>query len=94
MGDKPKPICVVKISRGAMDGMNKSGRVTSYGEMSYDMNKMMPDYYVFVLPAKETPKEPQEEFEFQVFYEKDFTDIQYQELKELITEQIKTTTNG
>jgi hypothetical protein len=49
----------------------------------------MPDYYVFVIPASEY----EEESLIQAFYEKDFTEIQYQELKDLLMGELKTNTN-
>jgi hypothetical protein len=44
------------------------------------LKEAMPDYYVLVYHSHPT--------EMQVFYEKDFTDIQYDELKALIEERL------
>lgn len=51
------------------------------------LNMDKPDYHWFILPDYDTEK-----IYMQVFYEKDFTDIKYDELKQYIHEQINKTT--
>lgn len=88
-----KPICIIRAGEDAM--VEVSGNKLSLYELQQLFESRLPDYHVFVIPAVNDPSEPQEYFTFQVFYEKDFTDIQYQELKNLIEQSIKNvkTTN-
>jgi hypothetical protein len=49
-----------------------------------DLDKTRPDYHWFPLLDSTIDR-----IEFKVFYEKDFTEIQYEELKAFIEEKIK-----
>jgi hypothetical protein len=80
-----KPIVIIKVD----DHVQKGGVNISASELMDMFGKMMPDYHVLSFPA------PIDDiFEVQVFYEKDFTEIQYAELKELITKQINEINHG
>ncbi len=46
-------------------------------------NKLNDDYYVLMVQTNG------DDFNFKVFYDKDFTEINYDELKKLINEKIK-----
>jgi hypothetical protein len=75
----PKPIVVIKADLERI----KPCAHDLLAELTHIFSEKMPDYHVFVLP-NDDHEEPHDVLEFQVFYEKDFTDIQYQELKTLI----------
>lgn len=49
------------------------------------LEKKMFDYHVFVIPTGDN------DIDIQALYEKDFTHIQYEELKELLLKEIKST---
>ena len=53
-------------------------------EMVDDLTKSMPDYHIISLPNFAHQKEP---IEIQVFYEKDFTEVSFEELKQIIKAQ-------
>lgn len=76
-----KPIVVIKI-----DGTR------SHFDPLYQLNEMfqsyLKQYYVLVVPfTNET-----EPIKFEVFYEKDFTELKYQELKDIINDYLKEKT--
>lgn len=79
-----KPICVVKF-----DATNQPQDIIL--ELNQILRERMPDYHVFVIPNYYIG-EPIDQMEFNVFYEKDFTEIQYAELRKLIEDSIKPTT--
>ena len=76
-----KPICIVKIDPKADLGFG--GRRPNIHEIEYGLQERMKDYYVYVLWASDND-EKKDPVQFQVFHEKDFTDIQYAELKKII----------
>ena len=76
MKKQVKPIVTVSIP--FMVGMEQQAKIAE------DLNKMMgKDYYILVFIAAVT--EPR----FQVFYEKDFNEVKYEELKEYIKKEMK-----
>lgn len=83
-----KPICVIYIDANlaTMWGSKDAFEVGRYLNEIY--SKEMPDYHVFVMPDF-NKEEPIPVFDCKVFYEKDFTEVQYQELKEIIEAGIK-----
>jgi hypothetical protein len=81
-----KPICVIKVDMETDFGNGQKANLNILREL---FAKMLNDYHVFVIPAIHNYEIGTELFTFQVFYEKDFTEIQYEELKQLITDSIK-----
>lgn len=82
-----KPICVVKIDMSAdFGGGTKPSLYNLYDAVN---GKIGDEYHVFVIPAKIDYENSVEPITFEVFYEKDFTEIQYQELKKIITDSIQ-----
>lgn len=78
-----KPICVVYLP----SNMNTGGREIDWSDCraaQENFEKTKPDYHWFVLIDEDATR-----VELKVFYEKDFTEIQYQELKNLIEEKTK-----
>lgn len=77
-----KPICVIyyypEINGNRIDN----------SELNISMSKVMTDYYVFCVPSYRAEDGSQESLEFKVYHEKDFTEIQYAELKEIILNHI------
>ena len=85
-----KPICVVYLPENVFP----NGKLVTWkdcNEMIKNFDEAKPDYHWFFFPDNSADK-----IEFKVFYEKDFTEIKYEELKTLITnaiEETKTATN-
>lgn len=82
-----KPICVVYVSP---DG--NGYRSVTWGDcikMSEHHLKTMPDYHWFFILSNEYV-----DIEFKVFYEKDFSETKYEELKSIITNAIEQTKNN
>lgn len=75
----PKPICLIKI-----DTYGQSNPNSLLSDIRSTLETKMPDYYIFVIPITIDFEKKNDQIEFQVFYEKDFTPIQYEELKALI----------
>lgn len=78
-----KPICVIYYN----PEMNGSMRI-NHNQISESMQQKMPDYYVFCVPSYQSVDGSAEQVEFKVFHEKDFTEIQYEELKKIIVSSI------
>ena len=78
-----KPIVIVYLPENISDNGMKSGW-TLAGELREQFQKEMPEYYWFVLIDYNA-----ERIELKVFYEKDFTEITYDELKKIIEDSIK-----
>lgn len=82
-----KPICVVKV-------VDSATAFVPIFELQKILDDKLTDYHVLVVPftylSEDTCYEP---MRVQVFHEKDFTDIQYHELKQLIEDNIKQTIN-
>lgn len=82
-----KPICLIKIDFQSL--MEVNSRMIDRKEIQDGMaNHLGNEYYVIVLPQYDKPHEP---IDISVFYEKDFTEIQYNELKEIIEKHIHDT---
>lgn len=92
--DKPKPICVVYY---LPDLLTTNGEIKNVGHVNEALKNMFPDYYVLAVPSHQSADGSCEDIRLQVFYEKDFTEIQFQELQTLIINSIndlKQNTNG
>jgi hypothetical protein len=80
-----KPICVIKVDLGRLSPKpDVSDFLPEFGKACIDK---MPDYHVFVIPQDDF-EDSHDVLEFQVFYEKDFTELQYQELKKIIEDSL------
>lgn len=77
-----KPICFLEFDDQRSFGAG--GHKLNLSELFDMFGKMMPDYHVLVSFANNV----EGVYRVQVFHEKDFTEIQYNELKELITQSI------
>ena len=82
-----KPIAVVYYLHDVFH--TNGGRLISMTEMNETLSKILPDYNVLAIPSYLSVDGSCENLRLQVFYDKDFTPIQYQELKQLIENQIK-----
>lgn len=82
MSTEVKPICVVYVPETISS--SRSDAWESCRVLMNQMDKDKPDYHwlVFVDPAAER-------VELKVFHPKDFTDIQYEELKLIMTDTIE-----
>jgi hypothetical protein len=87
-----KPICVIYYFPTAL--ASGSGREPDIYKVNEMFREMFPDYHVLAIPSNQSADGSCEDIRLQVFHEKDFTEIQYEELKKLITESINQTTNG
>lgn len=77
----PKPICVIYYLPEIIGNGNNS-------DMNKHLSEMMPDYHVFCIPSNMSLDGSCESLEFKVFYDKDFTDIQYLQLEKMIAESL------
>lgn len=78
----PKPICLIKVDlRNCSSSCIEQMRKEAIGQLD--------DYHVVTVPFEQPDNEPLEPIQLQVFYEKDFTEIQYEELKKIIEDCIK-----
>lgn len=77
-----KPICLITIDSQIATSGNANGWETC-ASLRELYESRMPDYHIFVVPnfITDVPIPP---LHIQVFYEKDFTEIQYEELKKMI----------
>jgi len=83
-----KPICVVYLP----ETISGDGKKVGWGdcrEMSNQLDRGKPDYHWFVLIDPNA-----ERVEFKVFYPKDFTEIQYEELKAIIESAVNKKPNN
>lgn len=60
-------------------------------EMPDILQDKMLDYHVLVIPVDVLEKESDEWFSMQVFYDKDFTTIHYEALKQMIEKEFPKT---
>lgn len=74
----PKPIAVVYLYRGH----NTNDDLFS---LQRALDARWTDYHVFVVPVDDQERN----VELEVFYDKDFTDTNYEDLKKWITDYIK-----
>ena len=77
----PKPICIFRIDT------KRIPELSGLSQINRDLSKKMEDYYVFTLPLDSDEKE--DSVKIEVFYEKDFTKIQYDELRNIIEESLE-----
>lgn len=74
-----KPIVVITLNPNSVDPSR--GMADLLNELDDVFSKKLPDYHVLPVPGKEEQEYP---LTFQVFYSKDFTEVQYEELKKII----------
>lgn len=82
-----KPICVIKLD-STLPMHNERTVLSELPSLRDVFQKEMPDYHVWVVPimSNEPLTEP---VQLQVFHPKDFTEANYEELKELVLTHIK-----
>lgn len=80
----PKPIVVIYWPENEGSNADKVMSILNGWDDNESAGDYWKEYYWFCFP-KRNICEP----EFQVFHEKDFTDIQFEELKKMVTEAIK-----
>jgi hypothetical protein len=83
---EPKPICVIKVD------MRYFEPAADVGELWKVMADKMPDYHIFLMPNDDRERHI-DVMELQVFHPKDFTEIQFQELKDLISVNLEAMKN-
>ena len=65
-------------------GINRGGVTEEiYNTVQKKLEEKLPDYHTFVYFINSN------EIEFKCFYEKDFEEVNFEELKKIITEQFK-----
>jgi len=79
-----KPICVIKCDH------RNDILVPIYKIQSIMDERLGKDYHVLCVPFNQPKDESYEPIQLQVFYEKDFTPIQYAELKKIIEDAIES----
>lgn len=82
----PKPIIVIYYLPDAMT--SAGGKLIPYHEVLDAFETKFPDYHVLCLPSYLSVDGSLENIRLQVFYDKDFTDIDYTSLKLLINESL------
>lgn len=82
----PKPIVVIYYFPYMVLG--KGGRAVHVNEMNEIMKDLFPDYHTLAVPSNQSADGSCEDIRLQVFYEKDFTPIQYEELKQMIMDSL------
>jgi len=86
-----KPICVIYYLPEAISQEKELQSIHNVNEI---FRKMFPDYYTLAIPSNKAADGSAESIELKVFHEKDFTEIQYQELKQLIQDNLNEQKNG
>jgi hypothetical protein len=89
-----KPIVVVYYLPEAISP--PSGRIIPVYEVNTEVRNLFPDYLTLAVPSRMSLDGSCEDIRLEVFHPKDFTEIQYEELKTLLEaklEQLKPTTN-
>lgn len=81
-----KPICVVYYNPEAIFGNGETASAYKVNEVFQDK---FPDYYVLCVPSYKSVEGEAEMIELKVFYEKDFVETKYEELKILIEQEFK-----
>lgn len=71
----PKPIFIIGLPEAA--GMDQNA-------IQNEIVRKLEDYYIIVYPIGD------DEPKFQVFYEKDFNEVKYEELKQIVLDAVKT----
>lgn len=82
-----KPICVIYYLPESVSP--PSGKELSISVLNQTFRDMFPEYYILAIPSQLSKDGSCEDIRLQVFHEKDFTEIQYTELKQLIEDSIK-----
>lgn len=83
----PKPIILIYYLPDALViGDSKMPNIREVNEM---FQRLFPDYNVLAFPSYQSADGSCEDVRLQVFYEKDFTQIQYEYLKQLIFNSIE-----
>lgn len=77
----PKPICLIRID---MEALRSHSNPPTIPELQEIFKEEWQDYHVLVLPLYLSDQT----VELEVFYEKDFTEIQYEELRKYIEEKL------
>ena len=78
-----KPICIMRLPDTLMAPGRRHIDYSVCFEIQTDLQKEKPDYYWFVIIDYEIKS-----IKFEVFYAKDFTEIQFEELKKIIEDSI------
>ena len=81
-----KPICVIYYFPESLVGR---GKLPTISEMNEFFEKKFLDYYTLAIPSYQSADGSCEDLRLQVFHEKDFTEIQYAELKKLIEDSLE-----
>lgn len=83
MNTTHKPIVVIRFNTNGIS--ENVSHINS--ELQEKLSEKWADYHVLVIPTADQ----YEDFHIQTFYEKDFTEIQFEELKKIVEGSIKTT---
>lgn len=78
-----KPICVIKVDTRKIMGIELY-------QIQQLLDDKINDYHVLVVPFEQPENEYDESIQVQVFYERDFTEVQYAELKNIILETLSS----
>jgi len=83
-----KPICVIKVD-------NSNGEFSSIYDIQEALEAKLNDYHVMTVPFNHPEAtEAYEPIQVQVFHEKDFSEAEFSEIKNMISEAIKSLDNA
>lgn len=81
-----KPIVVIYYYQELL--VTNGGKKMGITEVNEIFKEMFPEYYTLAIPSNLSTDGSCEDIRLQVFYEKDFTPIQYEELKKMVQESL------
>lgn len=86
-----KPICVVKVNKTATKMFGNSRDLSEVlGILQKNIGEGLEDYHVLAIPTfGEEKSDTDDPFKLQVFYDKDFTEKNLDELKAMVKEEFK-----
>jgi hypothetical protein len=82
-----KPICVMYYLPDAIAG--GSGQIPDIGKINDFMQAKFSDYHFLAVPSNQSADGSCEDVRIEVYHAKDFTESNYEELKQLILTQLE-----
>ena len=82
-----KPICVIYYLPEAM--ASASGKMSTVYEVNSMFRDIFTDYHTLAIPSRLSSDGSCEDIRLEVFHPKDFTEVNYEELKSIINDKIQ-----
>ena len=80
--DTVKPILLIYYLPDIF--ISRGGMLQSSGEVNVNLQNKFHDYHLLAVPSNQSEDGSCEDVRVQVFHPKDFTEIQFQELKDMV----------